>query len=67
MLVRSVLGFLAASQLAWSATLEKVANFGANPSKINMYIYVPDKVATKPAIIVAVRNIATIFALAQDY
>ena len=54
MLVRPLVGLLAAAQLATSAKLEKVADFGANPSKINMYIYVPDKVATKPAIIVAV-------------
>ena len=36
------------------ASLQTVANFGTNPTKIQMYIYVPDKLATKPAIIVAV-------------
>lgn len=36
------------------ASLQSVASFGSNPTKINMYIYVPDKLATKPAVIVAV-------------
>lgn len=40
--------------LSFCATLQSVANFGTNPTKIQMYIYVPDKLATKPAIIVAV-------------
>jgi len=53
MLFQGVLGLLAA-QVALAAKLEKVNDFGSNPTKINMYIYVPDKVATKPAIIVAV-------------
>ncbi|KAM7209922.1 Alpha/Beta hydrolase fold [Rhypophila decipiens] len=57
MLFRGVVGLLTAAvtagQLAVAAKLEKVANFGSNPTKINMYIYVPDKLATKPAIIVA--------------
>jgi len=54
MLFRPIIGLVAAAQLAVSAKLEKVADFGANPTKINMYIYVPDKVAAKPAVIVAV-------------
>lgn len=54
MLFRGVVGFLAAAQLALGASLQKVADFGSNPTRINMYIYVPDKLATKPAIIVAV-------------
>ena len=52
MLFNTVLGLLAA-QVALAAKLEKVNDFGANPTKINMYIYVPDKVAAKPAVIVA--------------
>ena len=59
MLFRTLLGLLAAAHLALSAKLDKVADFGANPSKINMYIYVPDKVAAKPAIIVAVSDYST--------
>jgi len=40
--------------VAWSASLQQVTDFGANPSNLLMYIYVPDKVATSPAVIVAV-------------
>jgi poly(3-hydroxybutyrate) depolymerase len=54
MLFSGVVGLLAAAQMAAAAKLDKVADFGSNPTKINMYIYVPDKVAAKPAIIVAV-------------
>ncbi|KAH8882448.1 feruloyl esterase B [Thozetella sp. PMI_491] len=39
--------------LAVGASLKQVTNFGENPSSIQMYIYVPDKVASKPAVIVA--------------
>jgi hypothetical protein len=54
MLFRHLVGLLAAAELALSASLQRVADFGANPSRINMYIYVPDKLAAKPPIIVAV-------------
>ena len=40
---------------ASAASLVQVKDFGANPGNANMYIYVPDKVAANPAIIVAVR------------
>jgi hypothetical protein len=40
--------------LSSCASLVQVQNFGTNPTKINMYLYAPDKVAAKPAIIVAV-------------
>jgi hypothetical protein len=40
--------------LGFCASLQAVASFGTNPTNIQMYIYVPDKLATKPAIIVAV-------------
>ncbi|KAG9229978.1 Alpha/Beta hydrolase protein [Amylocarpus encephaloides] len=36
-----------------AASLVQVKDFGANPGNANMYIYVPDKVAANPAIIVA--------------
>jgi acetylxylan esterase len=38
------------------AKLTPVADFGDNPSKITMAIYVPDKLPPKPAIMVLVRN-----------
>lgn len=40
------------------ASLQQVTNFGVNPSNTKMYIYVPDKLATKPAIIVAIHHCA---------
>lgn len=40
--------------LAAAASLVQVRDWGANPTRINMYIFVPDKLAEKPAIIVAV-------------
>ncbi|KAH6627229.1 Alpha/Beta hydrolase protein [Chaetomium sp. MPI-SDFR-AT-0129] len=39
--------------LASAASLAQVQDFGQNPTSIQMYIYVPDKVAANPAIIVA--------------
>jgi acetylxylan esterase len=54
MLVKSLLVLASAAGTAFSASLQQVSNFGTNPTKINMYIYVPDKIATKPAVIVAV-------------
>lgn len=53
MLFTSLVGLLAASPVAFAASLQKVADFGSNPTRINMYIYVPDKLSTSPAIIVA--------------
>ena len=42
------------ASVALGATLKPVTSFGENPTSIQMYIYVPDKLATKPAVIVAV-------------
>lgn len=36
------------------AALTQVSDFGSNPSRARMYIYVPDRVAENPAIVVAV-------------
>ncbi|ORX97684.1 esterase PHB depolymerase-domain-containing protein [Clohesyomyces aquaticus] len=35
------------------ASLQEVTGFGSNPSNIKMFVYVPDRLATKPAILVA--------------
>lgn len=43
-----------AAEIAKRATLTQVTNFGSNPSGARMYIYVPDKLASNPAIITAV-------------
>jgi len=40
--------------LAWGASLKPVTSFGANPTSLQMYLYVPDKLAEKPPVIVAV-------------
>jgi acetylxylan esterase len=39
---------------ASAAALTEVTNFGTNPSGLRMHIYVPDRVAARPAIVVAV-------------
>jgi acetylxylan esterase len=39
---------------AAAASLQQVTSFGANTSGTKMYIYVPDKLATNPAIVVAI-------------
>ncbi|KAH8157775.1 hypothetical protein CIB48_g10474 [Xylaria polymorpha] len=49
----TMFGLLATAGLAFGASLQQVSNFGNNPSSIQMYIYVPDKVAANPAVIVA--------------
>jgi poly(hydroxyalkanoate) depolymerase family esterase len=45
---------LAVATPASAATLTEVTNFGTNPSNLRMHLYVPDRVATRPAILVAV-------------
>ncbi|ANS63410.1 esterase [Streptomyces lincolnensis] len=37
-----------------TAALTEVTNFGTNPSNLQMYLYVPDNVTAKPAVVVAV-------------
>jgi len=54
MLFRSLFGAALAATSTMAASLQAVTGFGTNPSQIQMYIYVPDKLATKPAIVVAV-------------
>ncbi|MDP9792423.1 poly(hydroxyalkanoate) depolymerase family esterase [Catenuloplanes nepalensis] len=39
---------------AAAAALTEVTSFGANPSNLRMYLYVPDKLAAKPGLLVAV-------------
>ncbi|OXM59826.1 esterase [Amycolatopsis vastitatis] len=39
---------------AHAAALTRVTNFGNNPTNLNMYVYVPDRVAAKPALLVLV-------------
>nr|WP_241826879.1 PHB depolymerase family esterase [Streptomyces graminilatus] len=37
-----------------AAALTEVTNFGANPSNLKMYVYVPNRVSARPAVLVAV-------------
>lgn len=46
--------FTAASSLASAAALTKVNNWGTNPTNAEFYIYVPDKLAANPAILVGI-------------
>jgi acetylxylan esterase len=47
-------GVLLGARPALAASLTQVTNFGNNPSGLNMYIYVPDNVAARPALLVAI-------------
>ncbi|MFF6914419.1 PHB depolymerase family esterase [Streptomyces sp. NPDC012466] len=38
---------------AAAATLVEVTGFGANPTNLRMYLYVPDRLAARPAVVVA--------------
>jgi hypothetical protein len=51
---RGLLACLVSSSVVTAASLQQVSNWGSNPSNIQMYIYVPNNVASNPAIIVAV-------------
>ncbi|RYP29756.1 hypothetical protein DL767_006577 [Monosporascus sp. MG133] len=53
MLFRTVLSLAVAAATGLCASLQRVQNWGSNPTNIQMYIYVPDRRATSPAIIVA--------------
>ena len=42
------------AQSASAATLTRVTGFGSNPSNLNMYVYVPNNVSARPALLVAI-------------
>ncbi|MFI6762233.1 PHB depolymerase family esterase [Micromonospora sp. NPDC050417] len=50
----ALLSLAVATPPAAAATLTEVTNFGTNPSNLRMHLYVPDRVAARPAILVAV-------------
>lgn len=52
MLLSSLFGLAASAGMAAAAQLQQIQNFGANPSRIQMFLYVPDRVAANPPIIV---------------
>jgi acetylxylan esterase len=47
-------GLLAATPVVSAASLKQVTGFGTNPTGLQMYIYVPDKVAANAPVIVGV-------------
>jgi acetylxylan esterase len=47
-----VAAWLTFAPIASAATLTQITNFGTNPTNINMFVYVPDKVVAKPPILV---------------
>ncbi|MFI5845812.1 PHB depolymerase family esterase [Catenuloplanes sp. NPDC051500] len=50
----ALLGALGLATPASAAALNEVTSFGTNPSNLRMYLYVPDKLAAKPGLLVAV-------------
>ena len=52
----SSLALLGLAAVSLGASLVQVKEFGGNPTKIQMYIYVPDKLAPKPAVVGAVSH-----------
>ncbi|UKZ94615.1 uncharacterized protein TrAFT101_009475 [Trichoderma asperellum] len=48
------IAMLAMSSLAFAASLTQVSNWGNTDTGVSMYIYVPDRVATNPPVIVAI-------------
>jgi acetylxylan esterase len=45
---------LATTTTVTAAQLKQVTGFGTNPTNLQMYIYVPDKLADSPPVIVGV-------------
>ena len=53
-IVAVVLGALVGAPSASAAALQEVTNFGNNPSRTRMFLYVPDSVKPNPAVVVGV-------------
>ncbi|WP_311931644.1 PHB depolymerase family esterase [Microbispora sp. H11081] len=49
-----IASMLLAAQPATAASLTRITGFGNNPTNLNMYLYVPDRVAARPALLVLV-------------
>ncbi|WP_244302553.1 PHB depolymerase family esterase [Microbispora triticiradicis] len=49
-----LVGMLLAAHPAAAASLTRITGFGTNPTNLNMYLYVPDRVAARPALLVLV-------------
>ncbi|MEV4370174.1 PHB depolymerase family esterase [Nonomuraea sp. NPDC049637] len=48
--------FLVGAPQASAAVLTEVTNFGTNPGGLRMYLYVPDRVAARPGVLVAMHG-----------
>lgn len=48
--------FLTTAPGASAAVLTEVTNFGANPGGLRMYLYVPDRVTSRPGVLVAMHG-----------
>ncbi|MGW4790968.1 extracellular catalytic domain type 1 short-chain-length polyhydroxyalkanoate depolymerase [Nonomuraea sp. NPDC004297] len=48
--------FLTAAPQASAAALTEVTNFGTNPGGLRMYLYVPDRLASQPGVLVAMHG-----------
>ena len=57
-MVSSSVAALCALVAAANGALVRVNDFGSNPTNLQMNIYVPSQLATKPAIILAVRVVS---------
>ncbi|MFF0311058.1 PHB depolymerase family esterase [Streptosporangium sp. NPDC004379] len=49
-----IAGMFMATKPVAAASLTRVTGFGNNPTNLNMYLYVPDRVAPRPALLVLV-------------
>ncbi|MDX3661578.1 PHB depolymerase family esterase [Streptomyces sp. ID05-26A] len=50
----AAVGFSLVPQQALAASLVPVTGFGANPTGLNMYVYAPDRLAARPALLLMV-------------
>ncbi|GGN07655.1 hypothetical protein GCM10011609_54030 [Lentzea pudingi] len=50
----AAVGFSLVPQQAHAASLVPVTGFGANPTGLNMYVYAPDRLAARPALLLMV-------------
>lgn len=53
-MLAATLAAIFAAPVASAASLQQITNFGYNPTNLGMYLYVPDNVAQRPAVVVAV-------------
>ncbi|GAA1826011.1 hypothetical protein GCM10009682_52150 [Luedemannella flava] len=52
--VAAAVGVAVATSPASAASLQQITNFGNNPTNLGFHLYVPDRVQSRPAILVAV-------------